>query len=479
MKLLRLVFLITLAVTCYPCLAQNINQDENDIYADKEKQWEALDSFKAALNTRWSYRYANKADYDKPIESLRLKIKKGISIDELGAEIEKILALGIDGHSRIRGYKWPAGFCLPFLIEAEGNRFIAINPGRKSFLSNGFPYITKIDGKPITEWYTKAAARVPKGSPQWVRHRSIVRFMSRLDYWREEFKLPKRKTVTVELTNTSGKEFRVLDLAVAETPVSYGVWPDRNSALLAENIGYLRLASMQRGPSTTEIRAWMPRFKNVDGLIIDVRDNDGGDRDALTLLYSYLSSSDAKPHVFNAAAYRLHPSRDENYLAGHGMFKENSEKWNPGEKVAIKEFKKTFKPQWQLPKGQFSEWHYMVLGSRAEDSAYYFDKPVVVLMNAKSFSATDIFLAGLKGLKNVTLVGAPSGGGSGNKEIIKLGRTPIELEISTMASFQSNGKLFDGNGVEPDILLQPIPEYYIGGSDNVLERAINIIKERL
>lgn len=450
-----------------------------EINADKEKLFEALDSFKVALNNQWSYRYANKAGYDKPIESLRLKIKKGITIDEFGVEIEKILGQGIDGHSRIRGYKWPTGFCLPFLIEAEGNRFIAINSGRKSFLSNGFPYITKIDGKPIIEWYAKAAARVPKGSPQWVRHRSIGRFMGRLDYWREEFNLPKRKIVTVELTNTSGKEFRVLDLAVAETPVSYGVWPDRNSGLLGENIGYLRLANMQREPSTAEIRAWMPKFKNVDGLIIDVRDNDGGDRDALTLLYSYLSSPDAKPHVFNAAAYRLHPSRNENYLAGHAMFKENSEKWNPEEKAAIKEFKKTFKPQWQLPKGQFSEWHYMILRSKAEDNAYYFNKPVVVLMNAKSFSATDIFLAGLKGLKNVTLLGAPSGGGSGNKETIKLGTTPIELEISTMASFQSNGKLFDGNGVEPDILLQQVPEYYIGGSDNVLDRAVIILKNKL
>ena len=437
----------------------------------------ALDSFKIALNDRWSYRYANNANYDMPIESLRQKIKKGISIDQFGVEIEKILALGIDGHSRIRGYAWPEGACLPFLLEADDDKFIAINPDRNAFLIDGFPFLTKIDGKPIHEWYAKAAARVPKGSAEWVKHRSIVRFMGRLDYWREEFGLLKKETVTVELSNASGSELRVLNLAVAKKPVSYPVWPNQTSKLLTGNIGYLRLPNMQKEPSINEIKSWMPKFKRADGLIIDVRDNDGGERDALNLLYSYIASPVSKPHVFNAAAYRLHPSRKDDYLAGYSMYTKDSEKWDADTKTAIKEFKKTFRPQWQLPKGQFSQWHYAVLRRNPDPDIYYFDKPVVVLMNAKCFSAADVFLAGLKGVANITLIGAPSGGGSGNNETLKLGTTPIELTISTMASFQSNGKLFDGNGVQPDILVNQAPEYQIGGHDNLLDRAMSFIKE--
>ena len=45
-----------------------------------------------------------------------------------------------------------------------------------------------------------------------------------------------------------------------------------------------------------------------------------------------------------------------------------------------------------------------------------------------------------------------------------------------MVSFQADGKLFDGNGIYPDILLEPVPEYYIGGRDNILEEAVKQIK---
>jgi hypothetical protein len=233
---------------------------------------------------------------------------------------------------------------------------------------------------------------------------------------------------------------------------------------------------MQKEPSVAEIRSWMPKFRDAVGLIIDVRDNDGGDRDALHLIYSYLAYPSAAPRVFNAAAYRLHPSRKDNYLdRGYRMFKDDSEHWNSQERAAIAAFKKTFKPEWKLPEGQFSPWHYMVLSRSGDPGIFHFEKPVIVLMNAKCFSATDIFLAGLKGMKNVTLLGTPSGGGSGNSESLDLGNTPIRVTLSTMASFQATGKLFDGNGVHPDILLHQEPEYYIGSRDNVLGRALEII----
>jgi hypothetical protein len=47
-----------------------------------------------------------------------------------------------------------------------------------------------------------------------------------------------------------------------------------------------------------------------------------------------------------------------------------------------------------------------------------------------------------------------------------------------MASFQADGKLFDGNGIHPDELVEPVPEYYIGGRDNVLEEAVRRIRRQ-
>jgi hypothetical protein len=45
-----------------------------------------------------------------------------------------------------------------------------------------------------------------------------------------------------------------------------------------------------------------------------------------------------------------------------------------------------------------------------------------------------------------------------------------------MASFQRDGRLFDGHGVLPDVVVVPAPEYYIGGADAVLAEALKRIR---
>ena len=59
---------------------------------------------------------------------------------------------------------------------------------------------------------------------------------------------------------------------------------------------------------------------------------------------------------------------------------------------------------------------------------------------------------------------------------VRLGDSDLRLRIGSMASFQANGKRFDGHGVQPDVQVEPDPDYYIGGRDNVLEKALERLK---
>jgi C-terminal processing protease CtpA/Prc len=301
--------------------------------------------------------------------------------------------------------------------------------------------------------------------------------LRQVDYWRSQMKLPKKDSVVVELSDRKGKTQKVLTLPLVKLLPAISAWPSSGSRVLDMNVGYLRLATMREGPSLGEIKLWMPKFRATSGLIVDVRDNNGGDRAALLALYSYLAAQKDPPHVFNAAAYRLHKLHQENYLAeNHHMFRANASEWSPTERRAVATFARTFKPQWTLPPGDFSDWHYMALSRLDDPEIYHYDKPVIVLMNAKCFSATDIFLAGLKGLKQVRLLGMPSSGGSAYSQEIVLGATPLRVRIGTMASFQADGKLFDTNGIQPNIRVEAVPEYFIGGRDNVLDQAVRLIK---
>jgi hypothetical protein len=436
----------------------------------------SLDDLTTALDERWSYRHANRADFDAAIAALRKKIDAGISTDEFGVELQKILALGIDGHAAVSGYKLPRGGYLPFLVEAEGERFVAFNPERTDFLADGFPYLTKIDGKGVADWCTAAAALVPKGSPQYVRQHCLRRLRD-LDFVRGLMALPKKDAVEIELADKDSKTRKAVTLPVSRSLPTYGVWPRGDSRLLEGTIGYLRLPAMDEA-AVAEIRTWMPKFRDTAGLIVDVRDNGGGVRDPMRLLCSFLASPDDPPRVFTAAAYRLNKGHKRDHLAERFMYRADAGEWTDPEREAVAAFAKTFKPQWELPKGQFSDWHYMALSRLDDETIFHYPKPVVVLMNAKCFSATDIFLAGLKGMRNATLLGTPSGGGSGFAHDVVLGATPFRVRIGSMVSFQADGQLFDGNGVRPDVVVEPAPEYYVGGHDNVLEAAVKRIKSR-
>jgi C-terminal processing protease CtpA/Prc len=48
-----------------------------------------------------------------------------------------------------------------------------------------------------------------------------------------------------------------------------------------------------------------------------------------------------------------------------------------------------------------------------------------------------------------------------------------------MASFTPEGRLYDAHGIEPDVALDPDPDYFIvGGRDAMLEKARTLARAR-
>ena len=363
----------------------------------------ALDALSAVLNDRWSYRRANDADFDGAIAALRKRVDAGIAANDFGVELQKVVALGIDGHAGVSGYDLTAGGCLPFLVEtADAGRAVTVGAGRSAFLADGFPYLTKIDGRDLRQWTDAAAALVPKGSPQYVRRHSLTN-LRYLGHLRRELGLANSPTVVVELAAKTGDARTTVTLPVARTYPPSEPWPRGGSRVLDGNVGYLRVAAMDDA-AVRDVRAWMPRFRDSAGLVVDVRDNGGGSREPLLVLYSYLAAPTDPPRVFTAAAYRLHPQHRDDHLSQRFMYRAGAEEWTEDERRAVAAFARTFRPEWDPPKGQFSDWHYMALTRREEPGVYHYDKPVIVLMNARCFSATDIFLYFMKGMRNFTIL---------------------------------------------------------------------------
>lgn len=86
-----------------------------------------------------------------------------------------------------------------------------------------------------------------------------------------------------------------------------------------------------------------------------------------------------------------------------------------------------------------------------------------MLQDSGCFSATDVFLAALKMVPGVTLMGEAGGGGSGAAVRHTLA-SGITVRLSTMAPDQASGELFDGVGIHPHVLLdREASDLLVGG----------------
>lgn len=434
-----------------------------------------LDALQSELESRWAYLRTTGVDYQGAIASLRERARDGLDYDEYGIELQRIISLFVDGHAGVQGFRYPAGYA-PFLVESSGGRYVAFRPDRSGFLDPEYPYLGRIDGTPLTDWIEAAAPFNPRGSPQY-RVQQALRQIRSLQFQRDVMGIQQTDNVVMELVSEDGDQTRVVQLPVSEQGPVYGLWPRTQTGVLQGDVGYLRLPSMDQN-AVQEVLTWMPQFRETRGLIVDVRGNGGGSRDALRALFPYMMGEDDAPRVVNTAVYRLHPDNGEDHLGGSRfMYREGWSGWSPAEREAIQTFKDGFEPEWVPPDGEFSDWHYLVLSRSNNPEAYVYGRPVVVLLDQKSFSATDIFLSAFKAWPGITLVGSASGGGSARRVGALLPESGFSLGLASMASFQWSGLLYDGHGTEPDIIVDPVPEYFlVGGRDNVMETALELLR---
>lgn len=138
-----------------------------------------------------------------------------------------------------------------------------------------------------------------------------------------------------------------------------------------------------------------------------------------------------------------------------------------------------FTPTWDYSVDDFLPQRFGAVLSPADPSRNIGDRPVVVLMDEGSFSATDLFLGAMSLAPNVTLMGVPSAGGSGRSREFVLPNTRLTVILSTMASFRPDGRLYDGVGITPNIMVPRTVEGLANGRDEQMATALRYLLERI
>ncbi len=239
--------------------------------------------------------------------------------------------------------------------------------------------------------------------------------------------------------------------------------PYIESKLLKDNIGYIAVNSMY---PTKEI---IPLFDSAldslfktKALIIDIRNNGGGSSGTGFHIVSRISDKplpvfDSKVRIYSVDMFDKWFSDKEMfdvfYSVYQGIFPDTTD-FN--EKLLREKFKKS---EYQIP-----------------SHPPIYDKPIVILIGPKTFSAAEDFLAPLHGTDRVTLIGKSTGGSTGQPLVLQL-NDEFSVRICSRRCWCADGYEFVGKGFIPDIDIEKSIDDIISEKDMTLEKAILYLDE--
>jgi len=195
-----------------------------------------------------------------------------------------------------------------------------------------------------------------------------------------------------------------------------------------EDIGYIFYESFTNNLTERGLDEVFEKFKDKKGLIIDLRNNSGGNPDNAFKL-----------------AQRMVPERRE---VIHSKVKTGS------------------------GRDDFSATEIF----NVSPSAVRFNGPVIILTSSVTFSAANLFVAIMRNYDHVTLLGRTSGGGGGIPAVYEL---PNGWTFSYSASLISmpDGYVIE-NGFSPDLNIQISSGFILIGRDTILEFSVNNLRNR-
>ena len=235
--------------------------------------------------------------------------------------------------------------------------------------------------------------------------------------------------------------------------------PYIESKFLKDNIGYIAVNSMYPTKEIVPLfDAALDSLFNTKALIIDIRNNGGGSSGTGFYIISRISNKNLPYFKSKVRFYSV----------------DEFDKWFSEEEM--------FDIFYNVYQGIFpdtTETNQDVLRDKFNNSGYFnikpkspiYEKPIVVLIGPKTFSAAEDFLAPLHGTDRVTLIGKATGGSTGQPLMINL-NNDFSVRICSRRCWCADGYEFVGKGFVPDIEVDETIEDILSEKDVTLEKAI-------
>ena len=289
--------------------------------------------------------------------------------------------------------------------------------------------IIAIEGEPVQAWaQAHVAPYQPASTPQDLAART---------YERALLSGSVERAAQVTVRDAAGKS-RTLSLPRMSAKAfedAYWGGPVFQLRMLPGNIAYMRILHFGNSAATDGLRARFAEIAKADGLVIDVRENGGGNGSEG---YKLLSMLTGKPF--------------------------NGSRWQ------TREYLPTYRA-WSRPEGKHAE----DASQLQPDGTLRYDGKVLVLTSARTYSAAEDFVVAFDAMQRGRIVGEPTGGSTGQPLVFDLpgGGTG---RICTKRDSYPDGRAFVGVGIQPQVVVKPRIADLRAGRDTVLEAAVQLLR---
>lgn len=469
----------------------------------KQQVRQDIESLRKILNENSSYAYLNGYDFNKDFEDYQQNLEDSIRLEDFGLFLTKTIGKIGDRHSSVREYETRDSLFLPFIYAPLNNKVIVLkkNANKELEIFNpDFPYLKNIDGISTENFLSKILPEEVKAPKDAYFKRAVRKIRDvQKNYNVLNKKLPKEFKLT--LSNSASTNDTVLAVSPVKRLERAIYWdekfekqfgypitdtdynkPEISNQLfeIKNQIAYTHIPAMVSKEDAPllfdKLNSFMNSIRNNSkALIVDVRSNGGGTRDISYEFAKYFVHPDSI-YVVNVTKQRGPIPLPKDYIESlHSRNLFSFPELDNQEQKSVTEFLKTFKPMYELDNNKYSEYYFGLLNGKKLAKSFYYNKPVYILANENSFSAASVLVAIFKGLPNVKIVGVTTDGSSGNSDRFELPNSEIRIKISTMVSFQKDGKILDGYGTEPDIEIERDRNQILWKSDTQLEKLRSLI----
>lgn len=380
------------------------------------------------------------------------KVEAATSSYEYYRTLSSFLAHFNEAHTRIYASHRPDDMP-PINVINFGKRIIVSNIA-ENFADQIPPgsEVLKINHVPVLEYINDSVSQyIAAATPHWKFDKSVTEMFYGVPFSSVSIKVktPKGKEKEVAMIRNyySNGEKELMSDTTRVLPITISI--------LNGKIGYIKLTSFvgqYLDKINSVFNSYLPQLRQCKGLIIDLRGNRGGTDETWENIAYHLilqSKFQTKGKWYSRKSvptYKMWGEYDARY---RDYYKETA----------------------------LEEIHHAPYLNKLNDSLKL-HQPLVVISGQYVGSSSEDFLALMKEMNRGVIVGEPSVGCIGEPMFIPLPGDLIAM-ICAKKYVNQDGTQPNATGILPDIFEERDYNAYLKGKDNVLDRAINVLKQQI